>query len=174
MRTIRAAHMRDVPAVAAIYEGTHTGEEQGLTTIGWVRGVYPTEETARRACEAGELYVMEQDGVIAASARFNQAQETCYQKADWLLDAPPERVLVMHTLVVAPKYKGQGCGKAFIAWYEETARAMGCTSLRMDTNERNLAARALYKRLGYREAGIVPCTFNGIGGVNLVCLEKVL
>ena len=44
----------------------------------------------------------------------------------------------------------------------------------MDTNERNAAARRLYAGLGYREAGIVPCTFNGIGGVQLVCLEKTL
>ena len=28
--------------------------------------------------------------------------------------------------------------------------------------------------LGYTEAGIVPCEFNGIAGVNLVCLEKKL
>jgi len=32
----------------------------------------------------------------------------------------------------------------------------------------------LYKRLGYREAGIVPCVFNGIPDVMLVCLEKKL
>lgn len=32
----------------------------------------------------------------------------------------------------------------------------------------------LYARLGYREAGIVPCVFNGIKGVGLVCLEKKL
>lgn len=174
MRTIRAAQMRDVPAVAAIYADTHTGEEQGLTTIGWVRSIYPTEETASRACEMGELYVMEQDGVIVASARFNQEQEASYAKADWQLNVPPEKVLVMHTLVVAPSFKGQGCGRDFAAWYEETARKRGCTVLRMDTNARNAAARRLYKRLGYREAGIVPCTFNGIGGVNLVCLEKIL
>ena len=56
----------------------------------------------------------------------------------------------------------------------EMARALGCRALRMDTNARNLRARALYARLGYSEAGIVPTTFNGIPGVQLVCLEKVL
>lgn len=28
--------------------------------------------------------------------------------------------------------------------------------------------------LGWREAGIVPCSFNGLPGVQLVCLEKPL
>jgi len=30
----------------------------------------------------------------------------------------------------------------------------------------------MYKSLGYKEIGIVPCKFNGIDGVNLVLLEK--
>lgn len=42
----------------------------------------------------------------------------------------------------------------------------------MDTNAKNTAARRLYARLGYKEVGIVDCTFNGIAGVKLVCLEK--
>ena len=44
----------------------------------------------------------------------------------------------------------------------------------MDTNEKNVRARALYAKLGYQEPGVVSCTFNGIPGVRLVCLEKKL
>ena len=44
----------------------------------------------------------------------------------------------------------------------------------MDTNERNARARAMYKKLGYREIGVIPTVFNGIAGVNLVLLEKAL
>ena len=50
----------------------------------------------------------------------------------------------------------------------------GSPYLRMDTNARNANARALYRKLGYREADIVPCVFNGIEGVQLVLLEKKL
>ena len=60
------------------------------------------------------------------------------------------------------------------AYYENYAREHGCSCLRMDTNERNCSARALYKKLGYREASVVPCEFNGIPDVQLVCLEKKL
>ena len=44
----------------------------------------------------------------------------------------------------------------------------------MDTNQKNARARALYAKLGYSEPDVVPCTFNGIEGVQLVCLEKTL
>ena len=38
--------------------------------------------------------------------------------------------------------------------------------------DENTNARALYKKLGYKEIAIVPTVFNGIKGVNLVLLEK--
>lgn len=44
----------------------------------------------------------------------------------------------------------------------------------MDTNAKNLRARAMYAALGYRETDIVPCVFNGIPDVMLVHLEKKL
>ena len=62
---------------------------------------------------------------------------------------------MLHTLVVDPAWEHRGRARALVAFYEDLARA-------------------LYARLGYSEAGIVPTTFNGIPGVQLVCLEKVL
>ena len=59
-------------------------------------------------------------------------------------------------------------------FYEDYALSHGCRYLRMDTNERNSRARAMYVKLGYKEIGIVPTVFNGIPGVGLVLLEKAL
>ena len=143
-------------------------------TIGWDRAVYPTRTTAEAALRAGDLYVAERDGRVVAAARINGEQVPEYANAAWAVDAPADQVLVLHTLVVDPAESGRGVGSAFVGFYENMARATGRPHLRMDTNEKNRAARALYKKLGYREAGIVPCTFNGIPGVHLVCLEKNL
>lgn len=175
MELIRRAVPADIPQVAGIYDRIHTEEESGRAVIGWVRGVYPTEETAREALEAGELFVLERDGVVAAAAKINQEQVPEYAGARWACpDAPPEKIMVLHTLVVDPLCGGKGCGTRFVKFYEDYALERGCPYLRMDTNERNAAARRLYAGLGYREAGIVPCTFNSIVGVQLVCLEKTL
>jgi len=88
--------------------------------------------------------------------------------------APDSEVMVLHTLTADPDCGGRGCGRAFVAFYEDCARRHGCLRLRMDTNAINVRARAIYRRLGCREADIVDCTFNGIPGVRLVCLEKEL
>ena len=124
---------------------------------------------------AGELTVLEKDGAVVAAARINGEQVDCYAKAAWTHpEAPADRVLVIHTLVVDPDEKGQGLGSAFMAYYEERARQLGRPYLRIDTNVKNLPARRLYGHLGYREAGVVPCTFNGLSHIELVCLEKTL
>ena len=158
--------------MTAIYDALLDREEQGLLSTGWTRGVYPTEQTARDALRAGTLYVMEREGRVTAAAKIDQSQMEQYSRCRWQHDAPPEQVLVLHTLVVEPACAGKGYGTAFVGFYEDYARENGCPYLRMDTNARNQAARKLYARLGYWEAGIVPCVFNGIPGVELVCLEK--
>ncbi len=175
MDGIREAVQADIPQVAAIYGRILTEEEQGRAVVGWIRGVYPTERTARDALAAGTLFVLEQEGKIAAAAKIDRNQVPEYANAPWRYpDAPDSQVMVLHTLVVDPAFAGRGCGKQFVAFYEEYARACGCPYLRMDTNAKNAAARRLYSRLGYWEAGIVPCAFNGIPDVQLVCLEKKL
>lgn len=85
---------------------------------------------------------------------------------------PDDKILVLHTLVVEPSAKGKGYARAFLEFYENYALERGCHVLRIDTNQRNSAARAMYAKHGWREAGIVPCTFNGLPGVQMVCLEK--
>ena len=169
---IRKATIADLDRIAEIYSEIHDEIEAGRASIGWIRSIYPTWQTAEASIGKDEMFVMEEDGCIVAAARINQYQGPEYDGAVWSFDAPPEEVLVLHTLVVSPKQKGRGYGKAFVAYYEDAARRMGCTALRMDTNAVNVAARALYKKLGYAEACIVPTDFNGIPGVNLVCLDK--
>lgn len=169
---IRKAAEADIPAVNAIYDALLTREEQGQLSTGWTRGVYPTEQTARDALRAGTLYVMEEGGRIVAAAKIDQAQMAQYAQCAWRHDAPPEQVLVLHTLVVDPTAKGRGHGTAFVRFYEELGRESGRPYLRIDTNARNTPARILYAKLGYTEAGIVAGMFNGIPDVQLVCLEK--
>ena len=171
---IRKAAKTDLDGVERIYEAVHDAEEAGRTTVGWIRGVYPTRATATAALDRGDLFVLTQDGTILGAAVINRVQVDCYEGAPWQFDAPDDRVCVLHTLVIDPAVAGRGLGTKFVAFYEDYAKTHGCPELRMDTNARNASARRLYKRLGYREIGVVPTVFNNIPGVDLVLLEKNL
>ena len=168
---IRKAEGNDVASVAAIYEHV-LDRPDCFDVIGWIRGIYPTRATAQAASDRGDLYVFEENDAVIAAAIINKLQVDNYADCPWLYAAPDDRVLVLHTLVVDPAASHKGVGSGFVAYYEAMAKNLGCTVLRMDTNVKNRPARSLYKKLGYREAGIVPCEFNGIPDVLLVCLEK--
>lgn len=175
MNTIRKGRKEDLEEVFAIYDDILSREEAGEASAGWVRGIYPTESTAEEALAAGELFVMTEDGAVVAAARINQCQAPEYKYAAWdAPDALPGRIMVLHTLTVKPSCAGRGFGGEFIRFYEEYAKNAGCFYLRMDTNEKNYAARALYKKMGFGEKGTIPCCFNGLENVRLVCLEKAL
>lgn len=171
---IRKCRMEDLDEVERLYDRIHDAEESGNQVTGWLRDVYPVRGTAEAAVKRGDLYVLEDEASIKGAAIINKVQVDCYADGKWEHAAADDQICVIHTLVILPSEKGKGYGKAFIDFYEEYARKAGCTELRLDTNARNKAARAMYSKLGYKEIDVVPTVFNGIPGVNLVLLEKYI
>ncbi len=192
---IRKAVDSDLDGVEKIYDELHLAEEEGRAVIGWARGVYPVRATAEAALKRGDLFVLEDAGAedpgaedpgtegpgtgacgteILGAGIINRIQVDVYETAPWEHGADPEEVCVLHTLVISPRAGRRGLGRKFVEFYEAYAKEEHCPELRIDTNARNLAARAMYKKLGYKEIGIVPTVFNNIPGVDLVLLEKWL
>lgn len=169
----RKATKEDLQAISKIYADIHTAEECGKITTGWIRNVYPTGATAEEALQRDDLFVAVDDIVVGA-AIINKQQPDAYRDGHWNYVVSEPEVMVLHTLVIDPAYSGKGYGKSFVDFYERYAISQGCHYLRIDTNAKNDNARAMYKKLGYKEIGIVPCVFNGIKDVQLVLLEKKL
>lgn len=167
----RRAEESDPAAIGAMYEAAAEKVDAWRLT-GWVKGVYPVYETALEAYKRGDLFVASDQGEIVASAVINHFQHEAYSLADWKYPAPDEEVMVLHTLMVNPEYTGRGYGSRFVKFYEAYAGMSGCRILRLDTQAVNVPARNMYRKLGYREAGIVACEFCGIHDVRLVLLEK--
>ena len=168
---IRKAALADLDAIEQIYLDIHDAEENGTLTVGWARGVYPTRKTAEDSIRRGDMFVMENGPVLGAGI-INQIQMDSYADGAWEYET--EQACVLHTLVISPAESGKGYGRAFVEFYERWAAEHDLLELRLDTNARNAAARAMYRKLGYREVGAVPTVFNGIPGVSLVLLEKNL
>lgn len=171
---IRKANLQDISSIAEIYDGICDAQAEGKMVVSWIKGVYPTKDTALAALERDDLFVMEENGKIVGTAVINQKQMDSYYNADWKFPAEDSKVMVLHTLAISPEFVRKGYGSEFVKYYEEYAREKGCPYLRMDTNAINKTARALYKKLGYEEIGIIPCDFNGIPGFQMVLFEKYI
>ena len=137
-----------------------------------LRDTHPAFDEAKAIGDVGiPCYVLE-DGTVLGAGIINQTQVDAYYGMPWEHDT--DAVCVLHTLVISPQASGKGYGRAFVEFYERWAMEHGLPELRIDTNAKNTIARAMYRKLGYKEIGIVPTTFNGIPGVDLVLLEKNL
>lgn len=174
MVEIRRGRLEDVSDIALLYEEIHDAEESGKAKIGWIRGVYPTENTARKALERDDLFVMLDGGKLVGAAVINKIQVDVYKNANWTVAADEKDVCVLHTLCILPSASGGGLGRFFVLYYEDYAKRNGCKALRIDTNEKNERARKFYAKMGYKEVDILPCDFNGIKDARLVLLEKAI
>ena len=149
-------------------------KQRGRCSTGWLQDVYPTIHTVQAALERGDIYVGEYGGNIVGSMILNHSQMDCYSEGKWNYNCPDNLIYVMPTLVIDPALSGRGFGRAFVNYYEDSAKLNNCSELRIDTQVKNVRARAMYRKNGYKEIGIVPCVFNGIPDVQLVLLEKCL
>lgn len=172
---IRLCCEGDLAAVGQIYEEILTEEDKRPASFtNWQRGAYPTVHHARRAMEAGELWVGEEQGEVYGAFVLNRSQLPEYDNIPWQFAAEGEKVAVIHTLVVSPRWAGQGKAAEMVAFCEEESRRRGCTVMRLDTYEGNLPANRLYPKLGYRLAGATEFFFQGFIHEILNCYEKEL
>ena len=168
---IRKATERDLDAVAKGYEELFDYEDQNGTSTNWVRGVYPTRETARKAMENGTFYVSEEDGLICAHMNLNDDQPPHYAEISWKTPAERHEVRVIHTLCVPPSQKGRGQATKMVHFAIDEAKKQGCKALRIDTEIGNLPAQALYAKLGFETVGKKKVLHEGVLERELVFLE---
>ena len=172
---IRLAREADLPAVGRVYEEILDREEAlPVPYTNWQRGKYPTVDHARRALEAGELWVAEEEGDLYGAFILNGTQLPEYDNIPWRFPADRDQVAVIHTLVVSPRWAGRGKAREMVAFCEEESRRRGWRVMRLDTYEGNTPANTMYPKLGYRLAGATEFFFQGFIHEILNCYEKEL
>ena len=170
---IRKAVAEDISFVEEIYNEI-TSNEEIIKFTQWMKGLYPTVLTAQKSFEEGTLFVSEDDGVITGAVILNHEQPEEYKKLKWSIEAEGEKVLVIHTLCIKPSFSKMGLGQKFIIFAENYAKELGCTAIRLDTNDKNIPGAKLYKKMGYTHVGNADFNFQGLKYQNLKCFDKVL
>jgi len=114
--------------------------------------VYPSREDLAEDIRNQALYVLETGGHAAGLIVLNEDQAPEYAGVSWRYDG---RALVIHRLTIDPARQGKGLASRLMDFAEETAAARGYDCIRLDAFTRNPAACALYRKRGYRNAGVV-------------------
>jgi ribosomal protein S18 acetylase RimI-like enzyme len=151
--TVRLAEAGDLDDLLVLLR-TCVAEMQARGLDQW-DDVYPDRATLAGDIQARTLYLAARAGELPllGALTLNQRQEPEYAGVTWQILVEP--VAVVHRLMVHPTAQRSGLGRFLMRFAEREAYRLGCRAIRLDTMDANTRALALYRALGYRQAGPV-------------------
>ena len=172
---IRTTAPSDVPAVMGIIEEAR----RTIASLGidqWQNGS-PNEAMITADVEAGQSRIVVQDGAVVGTFAVIDNGEPVYaviESGGWQTPdkdaAGAWTYLALHRVAISLSHRGSGISTAVIRYAEETARAMGRKSLRIDTHEGNVVMRRMLEKHGFTPCGIIHLE----NGDPRVAYEKVI
>ena len=148
MQLIRAAEQELEELIAFYRFAAERMEANGLHQWHW--GLYPSGDMIREDIEKGDLYILREDGKLAAAVVLMAGQEEEYNALQWSCGVHPG---IFHRLAVHPSVQGTGLGSRVVEDVMRILRGFGCDCVRCDTSEANRRAIRLYEKLGFRRCG---------------------
>lgn len=146
---LRAAAREEFDAIRDFYWSLIDRMQDRTDTVGWKKGIYPSDTFLRESLENNELFVLDGGQGYLASVILNSRWNEGYIGLPWHLDCPRGQVLVPHALAVDPAVQGQGIGTRVVEDILALARAEGKKTVRLDILRGNTAAERLYRRAGF-------------------------
>jgi ribosomal protein S18 acetylase RimI-like enzyme len=164
---IRKAEISDLENIMLMYKSCVAGMvENGIDQ--WDE-TYPNTEIISEDLNVGTYYVSEMDGTIIAGINIDQNQDNTYLAIDW--EDISNSFLVVHRLGVKEEFWNDGIGKSLMLFTENLVTEKGLNSIRLDTYSGNPKAMEFYRRLGYRELGVINLKPNKN---EYYCFEKII
>ena len=196
---IRVAEVSDAEAILSLYYDLIDRMIQSPYRPTWEKNVYPTIDDIRNAAAAGTLYVAEAfdenesaggsgntEGSVSAASRAagkpavagavvcNRTQGPGYEQIPWAVDAPDDKVGVIHLLAVDPLRHRSGVATKLLERAAADSRAAGLSVLRLDTLPYNTPGRRLYESVGFVWRGDIPLFYPCCGEIPFSLYEKRL
>ena len=147
--TVRLAEAGDLDDVVALLRDC-VSEMQARGLDQW-DDIYPSRTTLASDIDSRALYLAAHDGALLGAFTLNQRQDPEYADVAWQILVEP--IAVVHRLMVHPSAQRGGLGRFLMRFAEREAHRLGCRAIRLDTLDANTRALALYRALGYRQAG---------------------
>lgn len=140
--TKRWATPADIEAIVTLVESAYRGDSgrQGWTT--------ESDLIAGQRTDVEEVSTL----MTTPDTYFLLAEDKGHLIASCLLEHQGD-ALYFGMFAVQPTRQGDGTGKQMIAWAEEHARSLNCSSVRMQVISVRKELIAWYQRRGYQETG---------------------
>ncbi|GEM_PF-86287 len=147
----RKGTLSDLDELYLLYkEGRLALDQQGI--FQW-NDIYPGRTTISEDLAAGDLHLLTFGHEIIGSVVLNDEQSPQYKSINW--EMKEGRVLVIHRLVIHPKYHSLGYATRMMDYSEAYGEKQGYSSIRLDVYTKNPIAIRFYKKRYYQLRGDV-------------------
>lgn len=147
---LRYAESHEYEAVRSFYWELIDQMANRTDTVGWKKGIYPSDLFLRESIENKELYVMDHTEGYAASVILNSRWNPGYEGLPWGIECGRDEILVPHALAVRYTLQGQGIGGKVVGNIIRIAGERKMKTVRLDILHGNTAAERLYAGAGFR------------------------
>lgn len=114
---------------------------------------YPTRSIIENDLKKGVLFVLRSNEGIIGAINISEEQETEYQTINWEFN--DSKILVIHRLVIDPKYQRKGYAKKLMGFAEKFANENNYSSIRLDAYSQNKRVIDFYEKRKYFVRGNV-------------------
>ncbi len=153
MNRLRKATLDDLHQVVVMIEGAkQLLKEEGITQ--WQSGA-PNEKTIKQDIQNETCFVLEVDGVVAATVNLSQTPDPNYEEIDGFWQNPEAPYVTIHRLAVHPLYRTEGLGRIVIEKSIQWAYENNIMQVRIDTHFKNYRMIYLLQKFRFEYAGVI-------------------
>lgn len=153
---IRKSICRDTGALMALFEEAR-GTIAQLGIDQWQDG-YPSPQVVDEDIALERSYAVIIDGQLCGTFVLIEDGEPTYDKiyeGAWQTEAQHQDYVAIHRVAVSVAVRGKGISTSIVSYAEAHARALGRTSLRIDTHKGNVVMRRMLEKHGFRYCGVI-------------------
>lgn len=142
---IEKGKISDLDQLFQIYVNGKTDlEKSGIYQ--WTNN-YPTRSIIESDLKKDVLFVLKNGKEIIGAINISEEQEPEYESINWEFDN--SKVLVIHRLVIDPKYQGKGYARKLMDYAEKFASKNNYSSIRLDAYSQNRRVIEFYNKRKY-------------------------
>lgn len=174
MRQIELADEQEFTVVQGFYWKL-IDEMQGSPYLpGWTKGIYPADDYLMQSLKKQELYVLRENGRIAAAMVLNHDCNEGYEGTSWQADTPAEEAMVIHALGVLPEFHRRGFARSMVREAIRLAKERNQKAIRLDVLDGNNPALKLYGEMGFQYRRTARMFYEDTGWTDYLLFELVL
>lgn len=171
---IRQADEDQFQNVRQFYDDVIDAVGDSADSVGWKKGIYPSQEFLKNSIQGKELFIAEEDGEIIGAMIVNHSFNEEYGKYDWPTKAEEAEITVIHALAVRPAFRKKGFAKQMVMYVIREAERADQKGIRLDVLKGNRNAKKLYAGMGFQYLHTIPMFYEDTGWADFELYEYAL